>query len=97
MNNEQTTIDFTYARTPLFVRQTIAVTFGIPIDQEFTWRILRERICDPGNSSVPKRLLVRGFSSLAVALPEEASMLRTVLKDLCTLRPDVEIQFVLHD
>lgn len=97
MSNEQATIDLTYAKTPLFVRQTIAVTFGIPLDQEFTWRILRERICDPANSSVPRRLLVRGFSSLAVALPEEASMLGGVLKALCALRPDVEIQFVLHD
>lgn len=36
MHTEQTEIDLTYAKSPLFVRQTVAVSLGIPIDREFT-------------------------------------------------------------
>ena len=36
MHTEQTEIDLTYAKSPLFLRQTVAVSLGIPIDREFT-------------------------------------------------------------
>jgi hypothetical protein len=97
MQSEQATIDFTYAKTPLFVRQTFAKLLGIPLTQEFTWAFLRAHACDPTNARLPKRLLVRGLSSLSVALPEEATMLRSVIKELGQVRPEVEILIIINE
>jgi hypothetical protein len=35
-------IDLTYAKNALFVRQSVAVAFGIKLDREFTWDITLE-------------------------------------------------------
>lgn len=80
----------------MFVRQTVAVAFGIPLDRELTWDYLRMRICDPGNTEVPKRLLLVGLPRLSTMLQEEQRMFSAVLKELRTLRPDIEIMAVLH-
>jgi hypothetical protein len=96
-NNTQVTIDLTYAKNPLFVRQTIAVALDIPIDRELTWDILRNWICDPDNRAMPRHLLFIGLPKLAVTLPHEERMLGGVLRKLQTLRPDVQILVVNHD
>ena len=94
--NEPKTLDFTYAKNALFVRQSVAVAFGIPLDRELTWDYLRERICDPGNAAIPQRLLLIGLPTLSTMLPEESRMFSAVLKELRTLRPDIEILVELH-
>lgn len=94
--SEPKKLDFTCAKNALFVRQTVAVAFGVPLDRELTWEYLRERICDPGNAEVPKRLLLTGLPALSTMLPEENRMLSAVLKELRSLRPDIEIKVVLH-
>lgn len=97
MQKEITTLDFTYAKTPLFVRQTLAKTFGVPLNQEFTWYILRAKIFDRTHSIPVTSLLIVGRSKLAQTLPEESDSLSNFLKELGTLRPDIDIRVVLHD
>ena len=94
--SEQKKLDFTHAKNALFVRQTVAVAFGIPLDRELTWDYLRKRICDPGHTEVPERLLLIGLPRLSTMLPEEKRMFSAVLKELRTLRPDIEIMVELH-
>jgi len=97
MQREISTLDFTYAKTPLFVRQTLAKTFGVPLNQEFTWPILRAKIFDPAHSIPVKSLLVVGRSNLAQTLPEESESLSSFIKELGMLRPDIDVRIVLHD
>jgi hypothetical protein len=97
MQKEIATLDFTYAKTPLFVRQSLAKTFGVPLNQEFTWPILRAKIFDPAHSIPVKSLLIVGQSNLAQTLPEESNLLSSFLKELGMLRPDIDIRVALHD
>jgi hypothetical protein len=96
MTECQVTIDLTYAKNALFVRQTVAVAFGIPIDRELTWPILQERICDPANLAIPKKILVEGLPGLGIRVPDEERMLISLLLDLRVIRPDIEVMILLH-
>jgi hypothetical protein len=90
-------VDLTYAKTPLFVRQTLASAFGVPLGQEFTWDSLRELICDAARASRPERMTVSGLSNLAVSLPDEAAQFKGLLRDLKIWLPRLDIRVVLHD
>ena len=96
MASGQVTIDLTYAKNALFVRQTVAVAFGMPINRELTWEILRDRLCDPENRSLPATIVVKGLPSLGLSVPSEAKSLRSVLRELGTLRRDITISILLH-
>jgi hypothetical protein len=96
MHREQTAIDLTYAKSPLSVRQTVAVSLGIPIDREFTWGILLDLASNSTNITLPKLLLVRGLPNLAIILPDEARMFQSFLRDIKVLYPDIMIQIVIH-
>lgn len=61
MRSEPATIDFTYGKNALFVRQTFAVLLGLPLNQEFTWAVLRAHACDPTNAPRARRLPGEGF------------------------------------
>jgi hypothetical protein len=89
-------IDLSYAKNALFVRQTIAAAFGVPLGREFTWEILHSLICYPENPALPKSILVEGFSQLSVRVPDEEKNLRNFLRQLREVRPDIQVGFVLH-
>ncbi|RIX84038.1 hypothetical protein [Acidovorax cavernicola] len=91
------TIDLSFARSPLFVRQTLASAFGIPLGQEFTWNSLTTLVCETTRMSVPDRLSVVGISQLGVALPDEEKSLRELLRALQAQLPDLRILITLHD
>jgi hypothetical protein len=96
MHTEQTEIDLTYAKSPLFVRQTVAVALGIPIDREFTWSILLNLATNSTNTTLPKFVLVRGLFNLALILPDEKRMFLSFLRDIKVLYPDIIIEIVIH-
>jgi len=95
MGDMERTIDLTYAKNALFVRQTVAVAFGIPIDQELTWGFLQDRLCTSGGPEIPERILVRGLSLASIQLEEECQMLRNLLRALGTVH-GVVVQIALH-
>lgn len=43
MASDQVTIDLTYGKNALFVRQTVAVALGIAINRELTWEMSGKR------------------------------------------------------
>lgn len=97
MHDSQVTIDLSFAKSPLAVRQTIGLAIGLAIDKEITWRNLRDYLCDPASSRVPKYLLFRGLSNLALTVPDEEKMLRQIIRAMEVFRPDVTVRIVLHD
>ncbi len=90
------TLDFECGRTPLFVRQTLAVAFGIPLGQEFTWTSLTNLVLEAVRASPPRRVSVLGLVYLGSVLPEEAAMVRGLLRDLGKLRPEMTISIALN-
>ncbi|WP_157499040.1 hypothetical protein [Lysobacter sp. Root604] len=96
MTSKQVTIDLTHAKSVLFVRQTVALAFGMQINGELTWEILRDRLYDPENRSLPAKIVVTGLPNLGVSVPSEAKALRSVLRELGALRPEIAISILLH-
>lgn len=96
MDTSELRIDLSYAKNALFVRQTIAVAFGIPINREFTWEILRNLICYPENPSLPENILIEGLLGLSSRVPDEGQHLSDFLRHLRTARPDIKVSILLH-
>lgn len=96
MSASETTIDLRYAKNALFVRQSVAVAFGIPLDRELTWDFLQHSLCYSSDLDVPDSVLIRGMPSSLGELEDESRMLRTFLKVLAALR-GVQVRFALHD
>lgn len=90
------TLDFEYGRTPLFVRQTVAVAFGIPLGQEFTWDTLTKLVLENVKSSPPRQVSVLGLMHIGVALPEEYEMVSSLLRKLTEQHPDMDISVALN-
>ena len=89
-------IDMTYAKNALFVRQTLAKVAGLPINQEISWQMLRDAMCAPANTSMPKNILFEGLSSMSLQVPKERERLRELLDALAVARPDIKVMVVLH-
>jgi hypothetical protein len=96
MASDQVTIDLTYGKNALFVRQTVAAAFGIAINRELTWEMIRETLSDPSNRTLPARIMVKGLPHLGTTVPHEADQLRSVLRELGALRPDIAIRILIH-
>lgn len=92
MDSEKT-IDFSYRRSPLAVRQTLAVAFCIPLDRELTWDYLRMCICDPSNIELPTKIVLRGLAGMR--LPDEERELSALFRALQVVRPDIRVSVVL--
>lgn len=90
------TLDFEYGRTALFVRQTVAVAFGIPLGQEFTWDTLKNLVLEAARASPPYRVSVLGFMYIGVALPEEYKMVSDLLGKLKEQHPELDISVALN-
>ena len=97
MNEKAIELDFTFAKNALYVRQTLAAAFGVPLGQEFTWDSLSGLVCNAACATKPSRLTVSGLSNMAVRLPEEAAMFRGFMRDVQERLPNLDIRIVLHD
>ncbi len=91
------TLDFSFAKSPLFVRQTVASAFGIPLEREFAWDSLTTQICASSGASQPDRLSIVGLSHLGVALPSEAKSFGEFLCILQAKLPSLKVLVTLHD
>jgi len=90
------TLDFEYGRTPLFVRQTVAVTFGIPLGQEFTWDSLTILVCNAVRASPPRSISVLSLPYLGVVMPDEAEGVSFLLRALREMHPTLDISIALN-
>ncbi|MDM5179900.1 hypothetical protein PO883_22160 [Massilia sp. DJPM01] len=95
MRSEKLWIDLTYARSPLFVRQTVAHAFGIPVNQEFTWELLRDLICNLDASVLPKEVIFEGWPRMSMTIPDEAERLSGFLRALQLRHPDINVSIVI--
>ena len=94
--SEKLVIDLTWAKNALFVRQTIAKSFGVTLDREFTWDSLQSLICFPGNPHVPEKIVVNGMTGLSCRIPMESKLLMDFLKALRKVRPDIQIDIRIN-
>jgi hypothetical protein len=90
------TIDLTWAKNALFVRQTVAQAFGVPLDREFTWDMLRAAICRADNPRLPDKIYIVGRSHASLDVPNEARALDEFLAALKVVRPHLQITVQLH-
>ncbi|WP_073213328.1 hypothetical protein [Massilia sp. CF038] len=96
MSDLQITIDLSYAKNALFIRQSVAVAFGVPIDRELTWDFLRDRIGSTDTHAMPNDVTVRGLPNLSGALGEESQMFLGLLRTLGAVH-GTKVMFVIHD
>lgn len=96
MSDSQITIDLTYAKNALFIRQSVAVAFGIPIDGELTWDFLRDRIGGADTHAMPADVTVRGLPNVSGTLGEESQMFLGVLRTLEAVH-GTKVMFVICD
>lgn len=96
MSDTRKTIDITYAKNALFIRKSVAVVFGVPLDQELTWDFLQDRLCSSTEVAMPNCVLIRGMPSATGELEDESRMLRVFLRALEDAR-GVKVRFALHD
>jgi hypothetical protein len=96
MSDAQKTIDLTYAKNALFIRQSVAVAFGVPLDRELTWDFLQDKLCNSTDVAMPDCVLIRGMPSTAGELADESRMLRGFLRAL-EASHGVKVRFALHD
>jgi hypothetical protein len=96
MQKAKITFDFTYPRNPLFVRQTVAVTFGLRPRGDLTWDDLTSHILSLEDSALPREIYVRGAINLSLALPEEDRSLGQLFAVLRNRNPEVKIMYQLH-
>lgn len=94
--SQQIKIDMSFALNALYARQTVAMSFGIEINQEFTWDLLERLVLDSDVLRDTPSILVQGRSQLAVRLPKEDTALRALLQKISHLYPDKRILMVLH-
>lgn len=97
MRNENLRIDLTYARSALYVRQTIAQAFGIPLGREFTWHMLRDLICGQPASALPRSITFAGRIRMSMVIREEAENLSAFLSELKRVHPHIEVWTIIHD
>ncbi|AKJ30141.1 hypothetical protein [Caldimonas brevitalea] len=94
--NDDLTLDFEDGRTPLFVRQTVAVAFGVPLGQEFTWDSLTLLVCDAVRASPPRRISVLSLHYIGTVMPDEAEGVLRLLQTLRRMHPDLDISIALN-
>lgn len=94
--NSHVSIDLTYGKNALFVRQTVAIAFGVPLGQEFTWDMLGNLICARKSIDLPGRISVLGLSSFAVHVPDEARSFQKFLDRLCAEHPGIDVVIRIH-
>lgn len=97
MKTDAVFVDLSTAKTALFVRQTLASAFSIPLMQEFTWDLLTNQICEAARDSELKRISFRGLSQLQTSLPDEAKALTEFLRALQFRLPRLTVLVTLHD
>ncbi len=88
MTNGVVTLDISFAKNALFVRQTIAVAFGIPLDQEFTWPILYEKVRSSAGLAEAREIHVNGPYT---RIPDEERLFSHFLHEIGAIRPDIRI------
>lgn len=94
--SRQIKIDMSFASNVLYVRQTVAKSFGIAINQEFTWELLEKLVLDSDVLLATPSILVEGRSQLAIRLPKEDAALGALLQKITHLYPDKRILVMLH-
>ena len=96
MHADPVRLDLANAKTPLYVRQALALFLGLQIDREFTWEFFDECISNHSGLTLPKNIVVWGLIRLSMVMPEEEHKLRDWLRKLQLQHPEVVVQFVLH-
>lgn len=92
----QVTIDLTYAKNALFIRQSVAVAFGISIDREFTWEFFRDRLSASPALAILENILCRGLPRASLVEPDECLRLQDLLRLLKKTR-GIQVWIELHD
>ena len=92
---EEITIDVGFASSKRSLRETFAAVLGFPGYYGMNWDAFWDCVCHAEQSSMPRRLILKGMSHLEAKLPEDARKLRDIVKDLKQRRPDLQIS--LHD
>lgn len=87
-------INISHATTPLSLQEILAAAFDFPGWYGKNWEAFEECVRIPEQSSMPDELVIKGWEILSERLPREAKLLREILTDLKTTRPNITISYI---
>lgn len=91
MINDKLEIDLTLAGTPEALHEIFAAALKFPDFYEKNWEAFLDCITDPGLSSIPKKLVLKGLSHIDKEMPRDAQILRGCLADFKRKRPEITL------
>ena len=80
-------IDLSIVNSPSALQDALALALQLPEWYGHNWDEFRKCVADPTLSSMPERLVLRGFTAFAQRLPRDAAILIKTFEDLSTIRP----------
>jgi len=81
MTADTITLTVSDAMSARSLHENLAAALGFPEYYGKNWDAFWDCITDPGQSTMPRRLIIKGFGVLQDRLPREADLLRRCLLD----------------
>jgi len=79
------------------LQEGLAAVLGFPGWYGKNWDAFRDCVNHPDISDMPSVLVIRGCEILAERLPRDAGLLRELLAEMVTRRPDLSVQWEAVD
>lgn len=91
------TIDVGHFSSSQSLHEGLAAVLGFPGWYGKNWDAFRDCVNHSDISEMPSLLVIRGCEILAERLPRDASLLREVLDEMTTRRPEILVQWEVVD
>ena len=91
MSPDTITLAVSDATSAQSLHEKLAAGLGFPDYYGKNWDAFWDCITDPGQSTMPRRLIIKGFGALRKRLPREADLLRSCLLDHQRETPGFEV------
>lgn len=91
------TIDVGHFSSSQSLHEGLAAVLGFPGWYGKNWDAFRDCVNHSDISEMPSLLVIRGCEILAERLPRDASLLREVLDEMTTRRPEIVVQWEVVD
>jgi ribonuclease inhibitor len=91
------TIDVGHFSSSLSLHEGLAAVLGFPGWYGKNWDAFRDCVNHSDISVMPSLLVIRGCEILAERLPRDARLLRELLDEMVTRRPEIAVQYEVID
>jgi RNAse (barnase) inhibitor barstar len=91
------TIDVGHFSSSESLQEGLAAVLGFPGWYGRNWDAFRDCVTHSDISDMPSVLVIRGCEILAERLPRDARLLREILEEMMTRRPECSVQWEVVD